>query len=305
MFAHQEAIVLSRRALVLLETLPETPERDGRELDVLMTLGPALSLTKGFFSAEVKEIWARAQELCQRMKDESRLFPVLYGLCVFQVTRGETELARDLSVQLDALAERAQDPLVRLQAHHAIWTALVAEGELETARTRLQDAMALYDRGKHASQAPSYAGHDPLVCSLAFDALALWALGYPDRALARAREALALARDLALPFSIGQANFYTAMLHQLRREPVLARDDARETITLTQGQGFPQFLSYGNVVHGWALVRLDEAEEGLKELRGGLEAAQSMGDRFLRPPGSHCWRMLCSGRGLPTRLAPR
>jgi adenylate cyclase len=143
--------------------------------------------------------------------------------------------------------------------------------------------MALYDRGKHASQAPSYAGHDPLVCSLAFDALALWALGYPDRALARAREALALARDLALPFSIGQANFYTAMLHQLRREPVLARDDARETITLTQGQGFPQFLSYGNVVHGWALVRLDEAEEGLKELRGGLEAAQSMGDRFLRP----------------------
>jgi predicted ATPase len=283
MFAHQEAIVLSRRALVLLETLPETPERDGRELDVLMTLGPALSLTKGFFSAEVKEIWARAQELCSRAKDEARLFPVLYGLCVFYVTRAETALAHDLSDQLDSLAERGQDPFLRLQAHHAIWTTLVAEGELQAARTRLQDSIALYDRGKHASQAPSYAGHDPGVCCLAFDGLALWSLGYPDQALARAREAVTLARELSLPFSIGQAHFYTAMLHQLRREPIAARDHAGETITLTQGQVFPQFLSYGNVVHGWALTKLGDAKAGLKELREGLEAAQSMGDRFLRP----------------------
>jgi predicted ATPase len=73
------------------------------------------------------------------------------------------------------------------------------------------------------------------------------------------------------------------MLHQLRREPIAARDHAGETITLTQGQVFPQFLSYGNVVHGWALTKLGDAKAGLKELREGLEAAQSMGDRFLRP----------------------
>jgi len=283
MFAHQEAIVLSRRALKLLETLPETPERDGRELDLLMTYGPALSLTKGFFSAEVKEIWARAQWLCQKSEEEARLFPILYGLCVFHVTRAETELAHDLSRQLDDLAERAQDPFLRLQAHHAIWTSLVAEGELATARTRLQEAMSLYDRGKHASQAPSYAGHDPGVCSLVFDALALWSLGYPDGALARAQGALALARDLSLPFSIGQAHFYIAMLHQLRREAIPARDHARETITVTQGQVFPQFLAYGNVVHGWALAELDNSEAGLRELREGIDSAEAMGDRFLRP----------------------
>ena len=282
MFAHQEAIVLSRRALDLLETLAETPQRDRRELDLLMTLGPALSLTEGFFATSVEKIFARAQELCERVQDTAQLFPALFGLCMYYGTRVSPRL-RDLSGQLDALAERAQDPLLRLQAHHAIWTTLVAEGELVNARARLEEGIALYDPARHAPKAHSYAGHDPGVCAMAFSGLALWALGYPDRALARAHDAVALARTLALPFSIGQSLFYASMLHQLRGETLAARDHAADTIAVTREQVFPQFLSYGNVVHGWALVALGEQDEGLKELREGLEAAKAMGDRYLRP----------------------
>jgi predicted ATPase len=52
---------------------------------------------------------------------------------------------------------------------------------------------------------------------------------------------------------------------------------------LTQDQTFPQFLWYGNVVHGWARAGLDQADEGIRELREGLGAAKAMGDRYLRP----------------------
>jgi predicted ATPase len=217
------------------------------------------------------------------MEDTTRLFPVLYGLCVLHVVRAERQPAHDLSSQLDALAEETKSPLLRLQACHAIWTALVAEGELVKARDRLEEGMALYNREEHASQAPSYGGHDPGVCCLAFDALALWALGYPDRALSRAREALALARDLSHPVSIGQAQCYTAMLHQLRREAPAAREYAHGSITVTRDWVFPQFLSYGNVLHGWARGEIDNAEEGLIEIREGLAAAKAMENRFLLP----------------------
>jgi predicted ATPase/tRNA A-37 threonylcarbamoyl transferase component Bud32 len=283
MFAHQEAIVLSRRALALLQLLPETPERDRRELDLLVTLGPAVGLIQGFSATAVEEILLRARDLCRRMEDTARLFPVLYGLCVLYVVRAERRLAHDLSNQLDALAEETKNPLLRLQACHAIWTALVAEGELVKARARLKEGIALYNLEKHASQAHSYGGHDPGVCCLAFNALALWALGYPDQALARARDALAIARDLSHPVSIGQAQCYTAMLHQLRREAPAARDHAHGSITLTRDWVFPQFLSYGNVLHGWALGELDNADEGLIEIREGLYTARAIENRFLLP----------------------
>ena len=112
--------------------------------------------------------------------------------------------------------------------------------------------------------------------ALAFDALALWALGLPDQALSGAREALALARALAHPVSIGQAHCYTAMVHQLRHEPSDTREQARESIAVTRDGDFPQFLSYGNILHGWARGELDDALEGAVELREGLASAKAM-----------------------------
>jgi adenylate cyclase len=191
---------------------------------------------------------------------------------------------------LDALARQTSSPLLGLQAGHAIWTALVAEGDLPKARARLAEGLALYNREEHATPASSYGGHDPGVCALVFDALALWALGFPEQALSRAREAIALARALAHPVSIGQAHCYTALLHQLRREPSAAREHARESIAVTRDWAFPQFLSYGNVLHGWARGELDDAREGSVEVREGsvevregLAAAKAMENRFLLP----------------------
>src|SRR3972149_3354054 len=60
-----------------------------------------------------------------------------------------------LAGQLDALAEETKSPPLRLQAGHAIWTGLVAEGELVKARARLEEGMGLYNREENAPQAPS------------------------------------------------------------------------------------------------------------------------------------------------------
>jgi predicted ATPase len=199
------------------------------------------------------------------------------------VVRAESRPARELSRQLDALAEAAHDPHLRLQSCHAIWTALVADGDLLNARARLEEGSRLYQRAEHAALFYAYGGHDPGVCALAFDGFALWALGYPDRALISAREALALARGLSHPVSIGQALCYTAMVHQLRREAAAARSHARESVAVTQDRGLPQFLSYGNVLHGWALAQLDAPAAGLAEIRAGLAAASATSNRFFLP----------------------
>src|SRR5262249_23209614 len=47
-------------------------------------------------------------------------------------------------------------------------------------------------------------------------------LGRPDQALDRMEEALTLARDLSEPHGLARALFFAAILHQLRREALLA-----------------------------------------------------------------------------------
>jgi hypothetical protein len=48
------------------------------------------------------------------------LFPALWGLFLFHIARGEIQTGLNLGGQLLGLAQRAQDPALLLQAHHAL-----------------------------------------------------------------------------------------------------------------------------------------------------------------------------------------
>src|SRR5207244_9582730 len=63
--AHREAIAHLRRALELLTTLPDTPERARHELSLLIALGATLAATKGYGNTEVQRLYSRARDPCQ------------------------------------------------------------------------------------------------------------------------------------------------------------------------------------------------------------------------------------------------
>jgi predicted ATPase len=103
--ANLEAIAHLTKALELLKTLPETPERARQELDVHTALGPALMAAKGYAAPEVQHTYARARELCRQVGELPQLFPVLWGLYTFYVIRAELRMAHELGEQLYSLAQ--------------------------------------------------------------------------------------------------------------------------------------------------------------------------------------------------------
>ena len=80
---------------------------------------------------------------------------------------------------------------------------------------------------------------------LATLARALWALGYPDDAVRRLREALSLARELSHPFSLAFAVYFAAVVHQYRQEWQATRELAEALMALSVEQGFAQRLAQG------------------------------------------------------------
>ena len=71
---------------------------------------------------------------------------------------------------------------------------------------------------------------------LAYAGWTLWLLGYPDQALERANEALTLAQNLEHPYTLARGLYWTALLHQLRREWQVVSERAETAITVATAQ---------------------------------------------------------------------
>ena len=225
--ANREAVALFEQALVALQHLPESPETLSEALDIRIALGPCLSNIHGPGASEFAASYGAAKELCRRLDDRPRLFPTLWGLWHFSFNRGLYREARGLADELLSLARERGDPVLLLEAHHALWPTLYGSGDLETAELHIREGLTQYDPQRHRAYASIYGGHDTGVCCLNFAALTAWTQGYPDRALRYNQEALRLAGQLIThPVSTALALFYAAWVHYQRGEATAAVEKA-------------------------------------------------------------------------------
>ena len=132
--ANVEAIQHLTKALELLKTLPDAPERAQQELRLQTSLGGVMTATRGWADPETGAVYARARELCRQVGETPQIFPVLWGLCAFYSVRAEYQIALELAEQLLSLAESAQDAALLLAAHYAVEQALNLMGEYPSAR---------------------------------------------------------------------------------------------------------------------------------------------------------------------------
>ena len=98
-----------------------------------------------------------------------------------------------------------RDPDLRLQAAHASWSTAFSRGAFEAARRHFRKGATVYDRERHAGMAGMYGGHDPAVCGRMFAGRASAIMGHAEEAASLGEEAVALARSLEHPFSLGLA----------------------------------------------------------------------------------------------------
>ncbi len=151
--AHAEAIAHLRQGLALLQTLPETPQRLQREVDLLIAMGASLLAVKGYAAAEVRETYTSAQQLCQHLDDPHQLFPVVRGLWSYYHNRAVLQTAHALGEQLLALAQHVQDSAMLLAAHRALGTTLFFRGAVASAHPHFAQGIALYDPQQHRASA--------------------------------------------------------------------------------------------------------------------------------------------------------
>ena len=282
--AYLEAIAHLKRGLGLLHSLPESPVRNGREIELQLALGLCLYPAKG--AVEAKPVYMRALELAESSGEPLQRFEALYG--VWQSTRdnvsGGIAAASPLSERLLRMAEREGDDGLRIQAHHSGWTTWHYAGDPAKARQHADIGRVLYDPTKHASHRLVYGGHDPGVCAQVHAAHAEWLLGYPEKARASVAEALALAERIAHPFTLSVALINASVVYLSRREPDRALHQVEAAEVLAAEQRLSLVYEPGTL-RGSALLGQGAVDEAIARIREGVTRWTRLGRTLLLPYG--------------------
>jgi class 3 adenylate cyclase/predicted ATPase len=288
--ADSEAIGHLTKGLTLLGTLEPTPERDTRELQFLTALAPAYIAARGYAAPEAGPILLRARDLCQRLGNPQQVFGIMLGLWEWRLVRGDLALCVDLAADGMALAERLDDPGMRMEALFMPGVTQFYRGQFASSRTHHEEALASYDDRERTKFWTASTGHDAGVTQRCYLALDLWHLGFPDQALQLDRETRALARTIGHAFSLGHAVDFSAFLGLYCRLGSLVQAAAEEEIAIGKEQGFPLWHALGTLHKGAGMLLEGRPEETLPLLRTGYAAFRATG-AGVRVPSYLC--MLC------------
>jgi predicted ATPase/transcriptional regulator with XRE-family HTH domain len=280
--AYREAILISRRGLELLGTLPDTNESARQQLWLQMTLGVPLIATEGYAASEVGRVYLKARELCRRLEPTPELSQVLWGLWTFHTLRAELSTALGIANEFLQLAERATYPGVALRGHWTMEITCTHQGRFRLALEHFEQALSLHASDRERSDVTGDA-LDAGIAVRGFAGWSRWFIGQPDRALVPIQEAVALARRLSEPHGLAHALAFAAVFHQLRRERPTAQQYADEAMALSAEHGLAFYEAMARIVRGWALIGRGNDEQAAEEVRRGLTAWQSTGAQLMRP----------------------
>ena len=267
--ANEEAIGHLRRALALVATLPETRERNQRELALQVAIGAPLGASRGWSHPEHEQTYARARALASQLGGSPELPRVLVGVAVAYLVKGDLATSADVGQEALAAAERTGEAFDLLSAHVSASVPLLFQGDFSRALKHFEETIRLYNPSEHASLAYTL-GFDQGVNAHAYAALCHSYLGHPDRALALSEAAVGLARRVEHPLSLVNALSQAGVVHYERSELDLMGERIGEVAGLAGQLGFPFWVEVGRFFRGRARVESGEGEAGVAEMQQAL-----------------------------------
>jgi predicted ATPase len=254
--------------------------RNKSELLLQTSLGNSLRAIKGWSADGVKHAYTRALQLCKESALDEHIVPAVFGLWTWNFVRASLGEAQALAEHLLDSAENVDNSVYKVLAHEALGFTLFAQGKFVAAHAELERSISLCEDSKAAAYL-ELSAQDPRVHVRSYDGMALWLLGYPDRALRVCGEARRFANASQHPFSEAIARTISLRVHQLRGNAAVVADEANAAIAFCEEHEFVHYLAMALILRGWASADQGEFEKGIAEIQEGLERKRATGALLL------------------------
>jgi tetratricopeptide (TPR) repeat protein len=277
--AYLEAADDFRRGLAALDAT-DRQAADGLEhVDFLTHIGASLQAGRGYAAAEVAETYARARKACERLRNDDPLVPVLRGQWMFHLLRGEYETALQLADEMLALGMRGDRPVPVGEGHLDRGLVHMYLGNFDLARAHLEEGFRRYQPPDPSDRVYEALG-DGAVGALAYVAVVLWNLGYPDQSLERSDLSLERAQRVGGPVTRAQAWGMRSVLHLSRAEPAEIGQWIGRTYSHSVDHDLGYWRAVSSLLSGWLQGRAGALRHGIARVQESLDAYLASGSRL-------------------------
>jgi tetratricopeptide (TPR) repeat protein len=263
--------------LALVTLLPESPERDNRELDLRQSVVGLLYITRGFAAPETMDATERAAALAEKSGNLTQLVNSVSSKVTIALFSGDLPAAAALADQALELALREGTPTSLARAHHHQVMTRYYLGDFASVEEHFTAGLKFFD-------APGF--HDKGGASvLAHFAFASWnarMLGHIDVARERIYRMMAIV-NASNPYEVAFSWMFET-LHRLGlREYEQAEASAARALDLAEKHQIPQPAVYSRFALGQARAQLGRPTEGIALIRQGLAAMLGVGMHLTVP----------------------
>jgi predicted ATPase len=284
-----EAVEQLTRALGQIATLPSTSALRRKEIKLQVELIYPLQHVKGLGAPETKAAAERARLLIEQAEalgeppeDPLLLFSALDALRQTNIVAFNGDVVRERAAQLLVLAEKQGGKVPLMLGHRAMGVALVLTGNFAEGRAHVDQVIALYDPVEHRPLAARFA-QDPRVSALIFRSLALWALGYPEAALAGTQHALSEARETGHAGALMHALSNICLFQVISGNYATAQAQSDEMIVLAEEKGSVYWKAMGMLRRAGVLALTGKPSDAVSVYTAAIPAMRSTGNRVYFP----------------------
>jgi predicted ATPase/class 3 adenylate cyclase len=278
-----EGVAQLGRALGQIATLPTSPAIRREQIKLQIALANALMHTKGYAAPETKATFEQARFLIEQaealgepLEDPLLLFSVLYGFWYTNLLAFNGDALRELSLQFLALAQKQTATIPLMLGHRLMGTSLLFMGENAESLVHHNQMLALYDPREHRSLMTRF-GQDLRVAILAWRAVPLWSLGYPEAALADAYDALKEAREIGHAATLMYALCFTTTTLFRCGNYGAANLQVDELLPLADEKGAVFWKAHGMCIKGVLSALSGNTSNAIHTLTSGIDTYRSTG----------------------------
>jgi predicted ATPase len=224
----------------------------------------------------------QAEALGEPPEDPLLLSSVLYSLWVGSFLTFNGDVCCDLAAQVLSLAQKQGDVGTLMSGHSSMGTSLLFTGEIAEGRSHLDQAFALYAPAEHCPLAMRF-GQDVRVETLAYRAIALWALGYSDAALADIERMLKDAREIGQAATLMFALVHGSWIHLFCGNYATGNELADECIALAEEKNATFWKVAGIALKARIFAASGKAPDAVQAMTSTKDRWRSTGSRTFAP----------------------
>jgi class 3 adenylate cyclase/tetratricopeptide (TPR) repeat protein/ABC-type transport system involved in cytochrome c biogenesis ATPase subunit len=289
--ANVEAVKHLKQGIELTQSIPASPTRLRKELDLYLALAPALAATEGYVTPETLKAFSHARDLMGDNGSLTEQITVLWGAYLAHGMRAEHVEALAVAQECLKVGAHHEHAGMLAMGNRFAGQALTFMGAFADARHHLEQALVLCTTNNERVATYRKFGVDDQVTALSFLATNLLLLGYLEQAAAAVEDAVSRARAINLPFTTAMTLSHVAFLGTLGCDLEKSLAYADEAIAHTAEQGRAGLESTAIAAHqahrarfiqGALLAQRGDPEHGIVIMSDAVASAEHTGVRTRR-----------------------